>query len=90
MCGGARRTQRAYDQERGTAAQRGYDRRWRRLRLMYLREHPLCVECLAAGRTVAATDVDHIVAKRDGGSDDYTNLQALCHSCHSKKTMGNL
>lgn len=33
-----------------------------------------------------ATDVHHKVAKVDGGTDEESNLEALCHSCHSKKT----
>jgi len=53
---------------------------------MFLRANPLCVECQATGRTEAATDVDHIVARRNGGGDDWDNLQSLCHSHHSKKT----
>jgi len=73
-------------ERRGSAASRGYDRHWRAKRLAYLREHPLCVMCQAAGWVVAATDVDHIIRKRDGGTDDPKNLQALCHACHSKKT----
>lgn len=72
--------------QRGSAASRGYDRRWQKKRRAFLREHPLCVACERAGLTVAATDVDHIKPKRDGGTDDPENLQALCHACHSKKT----
>lgn len=85
VCGPGRAS-RAHDEQRGSAASRGYDRRWRAKRLAYLRKHPLCVECAGAGLTVAATDVDHIIAKRDGGTDDEGNLQALCHAHHSKKT----
>lgn len=81
---------RAYDQGRGSANERGYGHRWRRLRLMFLRAHPLCVECQRVGRVVPATDVDHIVTKRDGGTDAWDNLQALCHACHSRKTMTEL
>lgn len=81
---------RGYDQGRGSANERGYGHRWQRLRLMFLRAHPLCVVCGQAGRVVAATDVDHIVAKRDGGADAWDNLQSLCHACHSRKTMSEL
>jgi 5-methylcytosine-specific restriction protein A len=72
--------------ERGTSAQRGYGGRWQRLRAMFLRAHPLCVECARADRITVATDVHHIVAKRAGGSDDDSNLMALCHACHSRIT----
>lgn len=65
---------------------RGYGSRWRKLRLMFLRTHPLCVECSRAGRVVAATDVDHIRPKAEGGTDAWDNLQALCHVHHSEKT----
>lgn len=78
LCGPvSRRT----DRERGTAAQRGYGARWQRLRKLYIRKHPVCVECGAP-----ATDVDHIVPRRCGGSDDESNLQALCATCHNRKT----
>lgn len=79
--------QAAYDRNRGSAAQRGYDRRWQRLRLMHLRANPLCVECLKHGITTQASEVDHIRPKRDGGDDSDTNLQSLCKPCHSRKTM---
>lgn len=67
--------------ERGSAASRGYGARWRRLRLMFLHEHPLCALCGAP-----ATEVDHIIPIRLGGSNDAANLQALCKPCHSTKT----
>jgi 5-methylcytosine-specific restriction endonuclease McrA len=28
--------------------------------------------------------VDHIVPKRQGGTDEVTNLRTLCASCHSR------
>lgn len=62
--------------------------RWKRMRSRQLNESPLCRECLTAGRSVPATDVDHIVPHR-GCSDlffDRHNLQSLCQSCHSIKT----
>lgn len=86
-CGPLRRqVQAAHDEQRGTAAQRGYGGRWQRLRRAYLRRHPLCVHCLQAGRTEPAVDVHHIVPRRNGGSDADDNLLALCHSCHSRVT----
>lgn len=78
---------REYDRTRGTVAERGYGAHWRRLRLIVLAEEPLCRACAADGRVVAATDVDHVVARVRGGSDDRDNLQALCHACHSRKTV---
>lgn len=88
-CGPLRRqVQAAHDEQRGTAAQRGYDGRWQRLRLAFLNEHPLCADCLARGYVVPATDVHHLVPRRDGGSDADSNLAALCHACHSRITAG--
>lgn len=59
---------------------------------MFLKRHPLCQDPdgVHGGRPVPATDVDHIKARRDGGGDDWSNLQALCHSCHSRKTAREL
>lgn len=73
---------------RPSAAARGYDRRWRRLRRRVLAEEPVCRD--PDGRhpneVVAAVHVDHIIPRRNGGTDARENLQALCPSCHSYKT----
>jgi 5-methylcytosine-specific restriction protein A len=74
------------DSMRPSAARRGYGHRWRQIRLDHLRHNPLCVECLRDGRSIAATDVDHVVARARGGTDAPTNLQSLCHTHHSSKT----
>ncbi len=62
--------------------------RWRKFRLAYLRQHPLCIRCLAQGITRAATDVDHITPVT--GPDDpsfWTGpFQALDRDCHREKT----
>jgi 5-methylcytosine-specific restriction enzyme A len=67
--------------KRPSGAQQGYGRPWRRIRDRYLEEHPWCVSC-----GTIATMVDHIRPKLQGGTDDETNLQALCASCHARKT----
>lgn len=78
----------AYDERRGTAAQRGYDGLWQRARRVKLAEQPLCEECLRQGRVRAATLVDHIVPMADGGARlDPDNWQSLCDECHTVKTI---
>jgi len=73
--------------ERGSAASRGYDARWRRVRLMKLAADPLCEMHRRAGAVVPATLVDHIVPIAEGGARlDMANLQSLCRNCHASKT----
>lgn len=75
-------------EHRAKTAARGYGSKWRTLRSAFLVRHPLCVECHKIGQMVAATQVDHIRPHK-GAADllwDWNNLQALCESCHSKKT----
>lgn len=62
--------------------------RWARARCAYLQAHPLCVECEKAGRLVTATVVDHVIPHRGDMKLfwDQKNWQALCKSCHDRKT----
>lgn len=73
---------------RRSAHQRGYTYRWQQARLAYLRDHPLCVQCEASGIIRSATVVDHIQAHKNDRTLfwDRNNWQALCASCHSRKT----
>ncbi len=69
---------------------RGYDARWDRLRVVILqRDSYLCQVCLHAkpSRITAAAAVDHIVCKARNGTDDPSNLRAICRACHLKKTL---
>jgi len=73
---------------RPSAGERGYDRTWRRFRLWYLRRHPLCETCKTAG----ATEVHHRRRLRDypAGRLNPEAVQALCKSCHSRETAGEV
>lgn len=68
---------------RPSASQRGYDAKWRRIRGLYLQHHPYCSN---AWCDEDATEVDHIVPLVQGGTHQWSNLQAFCKSCHSSKT----
>jgi 5-methylcytosine-specific restriction protein A len=80
--------QRLREQQRGSAAARGYDHRWQRYRKQYLNEHPLCVRCNEQQHLRAASVVDHIIPHRgdEGLFWDPTNHQPLCKDCHDAKT----
>jgi len=75
--------------ERKSANARGYDSRWRKARKRFLKANPLCVECLKADKLVEAAVVDHIIPHRGDKKIfwDESNWQALCKSCHDRKTM---
>lgn len=70
-----------------TTTQRGYGGSWQRLRAKALaRDKYLCQPHMRAGFAVPAVDVDHILAKANGGTDVLTNLEGVCSSCHKLKT----
>ena len=76
------------DRMRGSAEERGYNARWRKARKAFLQEHPLCAECLKAGKLTPATVVDHIIPHR-GNQELFWNAenwQPLCKECHDQKT----
>ena len=74
-------------ERRGSAHSRGYGAKWRKLRDMVLRRDKyLCVPCGKYGFLTPATEVDHIVNKAQGGTDNPENLQGICTDCHKAKT----
>lgn len=75
------------DSERGNRHQRGYGKLWDKIRVTVMQQaNSRCQHCLKQGRYTLATQVDHIIPKAKGGTDDITNLQALCEQCHKIKT----
>ena len=48
-----------------------------------LHRDPICKLCNRA----PLTDADHILPRSRGGEDTLENLQGLCHTCHSRKTV---
>lgn len=58
---------------------------WRNIRAAHLASEPLCRHCALKDRVTAATDVDHVDG--DAANNCTSNLQALCRSCHSTKTV---
>ncbi|EAO1993181.1 HNH endonuclease [Salmonella enterica] len=67
--------------------QRGYGGNWPSIRLRILqRDKYLCQSCLRQGIATSATSVDHIIPKSHGGTDNDSNLEAICRDCHSTKT----
>lgn len=61
---------------------------WRRIRNAYMKKHQLCEHCLLLNIITASFICDHIEEIEDNYDRrfDRTNLQALCQSCHNKKT----
>jgi hypothetical protein len=72
-----------YDRTRLPASQRGYGHTWRQLRLLILRDKPMCQWPFC---NQPATDVDHILPLRAGGENTRQNLQSLCKPHHAQKT----
>lgn len=73
--------------ERNPEVRKHYGYQWRKIRNNYIRQHPLCAHCLANGLAILAEEVDHILPISKGGSHDEMNLQSLCKSCHSRKSV---
>lgn len=63
---------------------------WRKLRTTYLKQHPLCEECLKTGKVTPASSVHHIKTPFSKGEVnqflllDYNNLESVCHECHAE------
>ena len=69
-----------------TTTERGYGWTWQKRRDAILAREPLCRPCKQAGRVTSATEIDHVVPKAQGGTDQPDNLQPICSDCHEAKT----
>lgn len=66
--------------KRESSAKRGYGHKWRLIRGAFLKAYPYC-SCGAE-----ATEVDHVISLRKGGTNQWSNLRAMCKPCHTRKT----
>ncbi len=73
--------------ERDPEINKRYDRRWAAVRAAYVKEHPLCEECLKEGRVTLVEQVHHIKPLAQGGTHDWENLMSLCKACHARMEM---
>ena len=80
------KTHRVYDDKRGTPAQRGYDKQWRKARRIYMRNHYFCEIC---GKEKA------VICHHKKSIEEHPelrlrldNLQAVCLGCHNELHKG--
>lgn len=52
---------------------------------VFVRDRAQCVYCGAAYQWGARLSVDHVISRKRGGSDDYTNLVCACLPCNKDK-----
>lgn len=89
-----REQQEQYDQQRGTAAQRGYDATWVAFREAFIggetegRSNSLCWDCLDEGIVKRMKELHHVVKVADDPSRrlDEANVRPLCKRHHSIRT----
>jgi 5-methylcytosine-specific restriction protein A len=60
------------------------------IRARILSRDVLCVMCAGKGLARLGEEVDHIKPLHKGGTDDESNLQALCVECHKVKSARDL
>ncbi len=68
-------------------------RTWRKIRLQYLMENPLCVECMKEDKITSAVEVHHIIpistvdtiAEKRKLGFDWKNLKGLCDEHHKEE-----
>lgn len=71
---------------RTASADRTNTRAWKMQRVRCLQRDGRQCQIRGPRCTVTATQVDHITPVSQGGSDELSNLRAVCVSCHAVKT----
>lgn len=62
---------------------------WRRLRQRVIASQDGCAICGKKWANVQRISIDHVLPRCLGGDDDRENLQAVCPSCNSRKSMAS-
>ena len=63
---------------------------WRKLRMSYMKEHPVCEECIKNGKVTAADSIHHKKSPFKGNEVNWNlfldpdNLESICRECHAK------
>jgi 5-methylcytosine-specific restriction protein A len=74
---------RDYEKKRETAAERGYDANWAKVREIKLNTDPLCERCMVQGNDMAADLVHH--KDHNPKNNREWNLESLCDGCHREE-----
>ena len=71
----------------GEAGGRIRGRKWMRIReRIMVRDCGMCQTCRRKGQVSVGTEVDHIIALSNSGSNDDDNLEVICVECHDRKS----
>ena len=74
-------------QQRSATNARIRGRKWMATRERIMaRDCGMCQPCKRKGQISIGTEVDHITAISNGGSNDDENLEVICRQCHNAKT----
>lgn len=84
------RQNKAADERRGTARERGYTTAWDKFARGWLASNPLCTYCATQGRVTAAELVDHIEPHQGDpdrfwpapNTDPHRFFASSCRACH--------
>jgi 5-methylcytosine-specific restriction endonuclease McrA len=60
---------------------------WSKLRRVVLARDSRRCQIRLPGCTIDATEVDHILPRIAGGTDDLDNLRSVCHHCHKRRDL---